>query len=95
MLVTLVLEKAPRNWCGYTPDDGLCIIVAAKTRKILIRQFRTVLKLHIAYLHEEGRNIPRVTHVAIREELPTKRIMPRWQHPHPIKRQYKAHRRPA
>ena len=69
MKITVVLEEGPNNWGAYTPDDIGCVVVTAKTREEVIKQFRSALDFHLRGMHEDGLPTPDVTELEIRETV--------------------------
>lgn len=65
--ITVILEEGPNNWGAYTPDDIGSVIVTAKTREEVIRQFRSALKFHLRGMRADGMETPDVTELEIRE----------------------------
>lgn len=70
MKMNVILEKAERNWCAYTPDEGFCIVVTGRTRDKVIQQFQGALLQHLEAMRSEGMTAPDVTELEIREVVP-------------------------
>lgn len=68
--LTVVLEKAPGNWCAYAPDLEDCIIATGRTREEAIRDFRNALLDMFDARRKEGDSVPAVTHLEVREVVP-------------------------
>lgn len=70
MKMNVILEKAEHNWCAYTPDEGFCIIATGPSRDKVIERFQGALKQQIEVLRDEGRDIPDITELDVREIVP-------------------------
>ncbi len=67
MIITVVLEEMPNNWCAYTPDLDDSIIATGKTRDAVIENFRDGMLDLFDYKREQGELVPEVTALEIRE----------------------------
>lgn len=69
MIVNVVLEQMPRNWCAYTPDDIGVVVATGTTREKTIESFRDALHVHLQAMREEGLPAPDITELEIRETV--------------------------
>ncbi|MGI4790314.1 MAG: type II toxin-antitoxin system HicB family antitoxin [Janthinobacterium lividum] len=67
MIITVVLEEMPHNWCAYTPDLDDSILATGKTRQAVIENFRDAMLDLFDYKREQGEEVPVVTALEIRE----------------------------
>jgi predicted RNase H-like HicB family nuclease len=67
MIVTVIVEQMPHNWCAYTPDLEDSILATAKTREAVIQNFRDAMLDLFDYKREQGEEVPEVTALEIRE----------------------------
>jgi len=71
MTLNVIVEKKPRNWCAYTPDDDLGVIaVAGQTREEAVSNCRAALKDHLAIMCERGTETPSVDNLNVQELIP-------------------------
>ena len=67
MIITVIVEQMPQNWCAYTPDLGDSIIATGKTREAVIQSFRDAMLDLFDYKRELGEAVPSITGLEIRE----------------------------
>jgi len=67
MVLTVILEKTPTNWCAFTPDDIGVVVATGKTRDEVVENFRSALRSHLETMEDEGLSAPIVTGLEIRE----------------------------
>lgn len=67
MIVTVILEQMPHNWCAHAPDLADSIIATGKTREAVIKNFRDAMLDLFDYKREQGEEVPEVTALEIRE----------------------------
>jgi predicted RNase H-like HicB family nuclease len=67
MIITVILEEMPNNWCAYTPDLEDSIIATGKTRQAVIENFRDMMLDLLDYKRDMGEPVPEVTALEIRE----------------------------
>ena len=67
MTLTVVVEKAPENWGAYAPDLEDSVIATGDTREEAIQNFRDALLDLFDYTREQGRAVPDVTALEVRE----------------------------
>lgn len=67
MIITVVLEEMPNNWCAFTPDLEDSIIATGKTRRDVIENFRDAMLDLFDYKRDMGEAVPEVTALEIRE----------------------------
>lgn len=67
MTLTVIVEKAGGNWGAYAPDLEDAIIATGDTREGAIQNFRDALLDLFDYKREQGRDVPGVTALDIRE----------------------------
>ena len=67
MIITVILEQMPSNWCAYTPDLEDSIIATGQTREAVIQDFRNALLDLFDYKRDIGETVPDVTALEIRE----------------------------
>ena len=67
MIITVILEKMPNNWCAYTPDLEDSIIATGRTRQDVIENFRDGMLDLFDYKREQGEPVPEVTALQLRE----------------------------
>lgn len=77
MILTVIVEQMPQNWCAYTPDLEDSIIATAKTREGVIQNFRDAMLDLFDYKHERGEEVPEVTALEIRETREIETLEPR------------------
>ena len=72
MIVNVLLEAGPPNWCASSADDGLVgvVVATAQTRRAVIREFKSALKAHLDYLRDTGEHVPSIDGLEIRELVP-------------------------
>jgi predicted RNase H-like HicB family nuclease len=70
MIITVILEQMPHNWCAYAPDLADSITATGATREAVIQNFRDALLDLFDYKREQGQEVPLVTALEIREVLP-------------------------
>lgn len=78
MIVTVVLEQMPRNWCAHAPGLADSIIATGKSREAVIKNFRDAMLDLFDYKREQGEEVPNVTALEIHElrEVTTLQPMP-------------------
>lgn len=67
MVLNVILEKTSDGWGAYAPDLDAAIISLDDTREEAIQDFRDALLDLFDYRREEGRSVPDVTALEIRE----------------------------
>ena len=67
MTLTVILEQTSRNWGAYTPDEIGVVAATGQTREETIRNFREALRFHLDGLREDGKAVPEVTALEVRE----------------------------
>ncbi len=67
MIITVILEQMPHNWCAHTPDLQDSIIATGKTRNAVIQNFRDAMLDLFDYKREQGQEVPEVTALEFRE----------------------------
>ncbi len=67
MIVTVILEQMPNNWCAHAPGLIDSINATGKTREAVIRNFRDAMLDLFDYKLEQGEEIPDVTALEIHE----------------------------
>ncbi len=67
MTLTVIVEKAAGNWGAYAPDLEDAVITTGDTREQAIENFRDALLDLFNFQREQGREIPDVTALEIRE----------------------------
>ncbi len=77
MIITVIVEQMPHNWCAYTPDLGDSILATAKTREAVIQNFRDAMLDLFDYKREQGKEVPEVTALEIRETHEVETLEPR------------------
>lgn len=69
MKLTVILENEGGSWGAYTPDDAYCIVATGRSRASVLKRFRAGLALYLEYLRAEGRPVPEITELEIRETV--------------------------
>jgi len=69
MTLTVVVEKAQENWGAYAPDLEDAVIATGDTREEAIQNFRDALFDLFDYKREQGRVVPDVTALEVRDTL--------------------------
>ena len=67
MIITVVLEEMPNNWCAYTPDLEDSIVATGETRDAVIQNFRDGMLDLFDYKRDVGEAVPEVTALEFRE----------------------------
>lgn len=67
MTLTMIVEKAQGNWSAYAPDLEDAVIAMGDTREEAIHNFRDALLDLFDYKREQGRAVPDVTALEIRD----------------------------
>lgn len=67
MIITVILEQMPHNWCAHTPDYQDSIIATGETRDAVIKNFRDAMLDLFDYKREQGQDVPDVTALEFRE----------------------------
>ena len=67
MTLTVIVEKALSNWGAYAPDLEDSVIATGDTREEAIQNFRDALLDLFDYKREQGRDVPNVTALEVRE----------------------------
>jgi len=67
MTLTVVVEKAQENWGAYAPDLEDAVIATGDTREEAIQNFRDALLDLFDYKREQGRVVPDVTALEVRD----------------------------
>lgn len=72
MKLEVHLENAGRNWAASAFSEEIfgTVVATGKTRSSTIREFRSALKFHLDGLREDGRAVPTITELEIRELVP-------------------------
>lgn len=68
--VTVIVERAPGNWCAYTPDEIGVVVATGPTRDAVIESFRSALRSHLQAMRDQGLSIPDVRRLQIQEMVP-------------------------
>ncbi len=69
MIVTVVLEQLPGNWCAHAPDLDDVVVATGATREETISRFREALRGLAQLKQEEGKAFPAVTNLQILETI--------------------------
>ncbi len=67
MVLTVIVERMPGNWGAYAPDLDAAIIATGDTREAVIQNFRDAMLDLFDFRREEGRPVPNITALEIRE----------------------------
>lgn len=67
MIITVILEQMPNNWCAYTPDLADSINATGRSREAVIENFRGAMLDLFDYKRELGEDVPDVTALEIHE----------------------------
>ena len=69
MIVNVLLEAGPPNWCASSADAGLVgvVVATAPTRPAVIREFKSALRAHLDYLRDTREDVPVIDGLEIRE----------------------------
>ena len=72
MIVNVLIEPGPPNWCASSADDGLGGVVAAtgQSRDDVIREFKSALAFHIEGLKLSGIELPVIDGLDVHELVP-------------------------
>lgn len=65
--LTVILEKARGNWGAHAPDLEDAIIATGDTREEAIHNFRDALLDLFDFKREQGRAVPQITALEVRE----------------------------
>lgn len=84
MILTVILEQMPHNWCAHTPDLQDSIIATGKTRSAVLQNFRDAMLDLFEFKREQGEDVPKVTAFEIREtcEVETLETLTATEKPH-------------
>ena len=69
MTLTVVVEKAQENWGAYAPDLEDAVIATGDMREEAIQNFRDALLDLFDYKREQGRVVPDVMALEVRDTL--------------------------
>ena len=67
MVLNVIVEKTSDGWGAYAPDLDAAIIALGDTREEAIQDFRNALLDIFDLRREEGRSVPDITALEIRE----------------------------
>ena len=67
MVLNVIVEKTSDGWGAYAPDLDAAIIALGETREEAIQDFRDALLDIFDLRREEGRDVPDITALEIRE----------------------------
>ena len=67
MVLNVIVEKTSDGWGAYAPDLDAAIIALGDTREEAIQDFRNALLDVFDLRREEGRAVPDITALEIRE----------------------------
>jgi len=67
MVLTVIVEKTSDGWGAYAPDLDAVIIALGETREAAIQDFCDALLDIFDLRRDEGRSIPDITALEIRE----------------------------
>ena len=67
MILNVIVEKTSDGWGAYAPDLDAVIIALGETREAAIQDFRDALLDIFDLRREEGRPVPDITALEIRE----------------------------
>ena len=67
MTLTVIVEKLQKNYGVYAPDLEDSVIATGDTREEAIQNFRDALLDLFDYKREQGRDVPNVTALEVRE----------------------------
>lgn len=67
MVITVVLEQMPGNWCAHAPGLTDSINATGQTREAVIENFRDAMLDLFDYKRERGEEVPDVTALDIHE----------------------------
>lgn len=67
MTINVVLEWVGANWSAYAPDLEDVVVATGKTREETIQRFRDALLGLLEYQRAQGKEVPVVTALEIRE----------------------------
>lgn len=67
MVLNVIMEKTSDGWGAYAPDLDAAIIALGDTREEAIQDFRDALLDIFDLRREEGRDVPNITALEIRE----------------------------
>ena len=67
MTLNVIVEKTTDGWGAYAPDLDTAIIALGDTREEAIQDFRNALLDIFDLRREEGRDVPDITALEIRE----------------------------
>ena len=67
MILNVIVEKTSDGWGAYAPDLDAIIIALGDTHEAAIQDFRNALLDVFDLRREEGRNVPNITALEIRE----------------------------
>ncbi len=67
MVLNVIVEKTSDGWGAYAPDLDAAIVALGDTREEAIQDFRNALLDIFDLRREEGRAVPNITALEIRE----------------------------
>ena len=67
MILNVIVEKSSDGWGAYAPDFDAAIVALGDTREEAIQDFRNALLDILDFRREEGRSVPDITALEIRE----------------------------
>ncbi len=76
MVLNVRVEKTSDGWGAYTPDLDAAIVALGETREEAIQDFRDALLDLFDYRREEGRAVPDITALEIRETRDVETLRP-------------------
>ncbi len=77
MVLTVIVEKSLENWGAYAPDLDATVIATGDSREEVIQNFRDALLDLFDFRREEGRTVPNITALEIREIREVETLEPR------------------
>ena len=77
MILNEIVEKTSDGWGAYAPDLDAAIIALGETREEAIQNFRNALLDIFDLRQEEGRAVPNITVLEIRETREIKTLQTR------------------
>ncbi len=76
MVLNVIVEKTSDGWGAYAPDLDAAIIALGETREEAIQDFRNALLDIFDLRREEGRAVPDITALEIRETREVETLEP-------------------
>lgn len=76
MVLNVIVEKTSDGWGAYAPDLDAAIIALGETREEAIQDFRDALLDIFDLRREEGRAVPDITALEIRETREVETLEP-------------------